>query len=173
MLSLFLLPLLAQDSPVAGLAMTDLIETLPACTPKTSAAPTLDLQKSCVAGACEGMSIQQLTEALGEPTCEGGKDTVTQGSTFCDWPGGISGHYREGETGPGSLFVEDPAHRSPEGYGVGSSLACFIQDYGDGASSVEVRVLDGRLYITSLRLKEPHISVSAGLDGVVTKIQLN
>ena len=68
---------------------------------------------------------------------------------------------------------------APLGFGLrclarlGSSLACFIQDYGDGASSVEVRVLDGRLYITSLRLKEPHISVSAGLDGVVTKIQLN
>lgn len=177
MLSILLLALTAHAAdgpPLNGLAIRDVTRALPACSAHPPDKATLDLASGCVAGACTGMTREELDEALGQPsTCK--TSHATKDTTICEWlDGAIKAHFHE-DRGPeaGVLFVSSTDWRDSDGLGVGAELSCFLDRHGQSAVGMRVDVEEGWLLIHSVHLRSPAIIVTTGSDGKVDKVQLN
>jgi len=165
----------ADGPPLNGMALSDAYRSLPPCNAvKKPEVPTLDLQKGCIAGACAGMTKEEIDEAL-QDTGEC-KETKTHSKrTYCDWLGERIQAVFYDFKGPkaSALWAQSDDWRDPDGLGLGSRLTCFLDRYGENAVGLDVRIKEGWLLWDSIQFKNPPIIINVGEDGTVRKIQLN
>lgn len=110
------------------------LKSAPACVrlPKSS---TLDLEAACARGACVGMTMVEVTQALGPPkACDAFSDSVS-----CRWDGvsldfGDTNHDGVADLGSEAnyLSIDLPFNGSTgSGLGLGVSMRCFAESYGE------------------------------------------
>lgn len=119
-------------------SVRDAVEALPACEP-AGGIGEIDVARGCAGGACAGMRYVEWVDALGDSaTCA----TASHDARFvyCTWAElGVDGLWRDEDQdrSPDPAARTDRIHlfgphvgATPEGAGIGSNLACLVDELG-------------------------------------------
>ena len=158
-------------------AMQAIVDALPACE-LLPAGDRLDLRNGCADGACAEDSYAQMTAALGAGDCEDDDDDTL---IYCLWQEETlaafiwdedGDHQPDGsEQNEGLHLYEEWSGTDENGLGMGISLACYVEVFGDtDADEVEV---DDQGQVTSIDWPDRSLYVSdLDTDGYVDLVSI-
>lgn len=143
----------------------DLLAALPACDPGATDG-RIDVQSGCADGACAGMTLPEVEDALGEEGyCQSiavDFDSFAYAYVSCSWSVGIGASFDD-DDGDGladptaetfAIYVDLPYEGgTADGLGLGANAACFVDALG-APGSVRFALDGGEWLATSLSWSE-------------------
>lgn len=158
------------------------LELLPACEPR-DIGDRLDVAAGCADGLCAGDSFTQMNAANGtEGSCD--PSFFDDDYLYCNWGGEVFAFFDDDDndgvpdaddTAIGIYIHDEYQGTDGNGHGIGVSLRCWLDEYGEPAD-IDYEVDDRGYYsVQSLDYDDPNMIVQTSLfdgDGYTDHISL-